>query len=246
MMRLTSPSTPAQYAPPCLPSRVSASTHCSANARFASAARSGEKPANASRTRSVAPVHGIVVGAADRREQVPPRQPAVVTEQPRLRAQVAAEVGQRRDDRVGHRVERGAVDVVRAQRGLEVVGETAPAVQHAELALGAVERGRERHRDGRPRLELAFVRGAAARRIGMGREPAGERHRHALGRAAGIAHLDRQLRRDVTVEPLPRERPRRRELAGERLLLLAHLELGALGAPCATRTRARRPPGCAR
>ena len=31
------------------------------------------------------------------------------------------------------------------------------------------------------------------------------------------------------MESLPRERSRRRELAGERLLLLAHLELGALG-----------------
>ena len=55
--RLTSPSTPAQYAPPRLPSRISASTHCSANARVESAARSGEKPANVSPTSSVASFH---------------------------------------------------------------------------------------------------------------------------------------------------------------------------------------------
>ena len=122
-----------------------------------------EKPANASRTRSVAPDHDDRVGAADRREEIPPRQPAVVAEQPRLRAQVPAERRQRRDDRVGHRVERRAIDVVRAQCGLEIVGETAPAVQHAELALGAVERGRERHRHRLPRLELALVRGARRR-----------------------------------------------------------------------------------
>ena len=185
MIRLTSPSTPAQYAPPCLPSRVSASTHCSANARFGERGEigrvTGERFAHAigrARPRDR-------VGATDRREEIPPRQPAVVAEQPRLRAQVAPKARQRRDDRVGHRVERGPVDVVRAQRGLEVVGEAAPAVQHAELALGAVERGRERHRDRRPRLELALVRGAPARRVGMRREPARERHRHPLGLAVG-------------------------------------------------------------
>ena len=57
----------------------------------------------------------------DRREQIPPREPAVVAEHTRLGAEVAAEARQRVDDRFGHRVERAAVDVVVAERGLEIV-----------------------------------------------------------------------------------------------------------------------------
>ena len=230
MIRLTSSSTPAQYAPPCLPV-----------ARLRVDPVLGERPVGqrgelgrvareriAHRVGRTGPRHHG--RRADRRHQVPPRQPAAVAEQLRLGAQVPAEVRERGDDRVGHRVERGAVDVVGAQRGLEVGVESAPAVEHAQLALGAVERRGQRNRDRRPRVELAFVRRPAADRIGMGREPARERHRDPLrSRAVAPRDVDHQLRRDVAVQALPRQRTRRCQLTRERFLLLAHLELGPFG-----------------
>ena len=99
----------------------------------ARSARPSEVAASSRRTRRARdrsrPATRSTPAWPDGREQVPPRQPAVVTEEPGLGAQVAPEVGQRLDDRSVHRVERRPVDVVGAQRGFEVVGEAAPAVR---------------------------------------------------------------------------------------------------------------------
>ena len=123
-------------------------------------------------------------------------------------------VGSDVDDGLGHRVERGAVDVVRAQVRLEIVREAAPAVEHRELTLGAVQRRGERHRHRLPRRELAVVRGPPARGVGMRREAARHRHRDPLvlavddrGRPSAAT---RRRRGAVATRAIPRARARPR------------------------------------
>jgi hypothetical protein len=94
------------------------------------------------------------------------------------------------------------IDIVRTQRGFEVVVEAAPPVEHRELALGAVQRGREGDGDRFPRRELTFVGGATTLRVGMGGKATREGHRDALGRTVD-SEIDHQLRRHVAVQALP-------------------------------------------
>ena len=92
---------------------------------------------------------------------------------PGLGPQVAAEVGHRRVDRLVHGVEGRRVDAVGEQRRLQRVGPAPAPVHDVGLALGAVERGRQRDRHRLPRHQLGVVGGAAAGRDrGRGPGPA--------------------------------------------------------------------------
>jgi hypothetical protein len=114
--------------------------------------------------------------------------------------EVATEIRQRFGDGRVHCVERGAVDVVDPQRGLEIVLEAAATVEHARLPLRAVERGGEGNVDRGPRFELTFISGFAGCLVGVGCEPAGRGHCNLLAR-----DIDKEARRDVPVQSRPRE-----------------------------------------
>ena len=148
----------------------------------------------------------------------------------RLDPHPTPEVGQRIADRRLHGVERLSADAVGEQRRVERRLPASPAVHRVRLTLDGVHRRGDGHLDRGPRPHLGVVGGSTDFGSGVGGETAHGGHRQRR-RSVWQGDLDRQLRRDVALQPAPRPRSGGRQLGVQVFLDLRHLVVGAVREP---------------